>query len=485
MHKNSQPLVLSLALLLTFAAAFILGCARGGGLPDPSGVPVRPEQLSIPVLEFHPPKAERFEGPNGMDAYLLTDRELPLVQITAWIRVGRIHEPADKIGLARLTGDVMRDGGARSLPFEQMDDELEFLAASVESGIDEEFGKVSMACLKKDLPRVFEIFSLVLREPAFAPEKFDLARNQLLEMLRRRNDDPPEILRREFRYLLFGKDSPWARTPRSAQVQALTRDDLIDFHRRYVTPDRILLAASGDLSRAELEELMAERFGDWKSAGEPLPDVAPLGPAPEASVNVITLDKTQSQIRIGHRGPRRGDPDEAAFEVVNEVFGMGMASRLYRDVRSARGLAYSVFGFLVPGRDQGFFIASASTKTESAGECLAAMRAQIQGLFDRPISAGELAEAREAIVRRAVFDNDSASKIVNRRAELELMGYPPDYMDTYVARVRAVTTEDLRRVIAKHIDPARLVTLVVGAAAQTDPPLSDFGTVHEIALDKE
>lgn len=460
-------------------AALLAGCLPGGR------VPVRPEQIEVKPLDFKPPKAEKFEGPGGMTVYLMTDRELPLVAMTAWFRVGRIYDPADKVGLARLTGEVMRTGGAKGLGYEQMDEELEFLAAGVESGIGEEFGKVSMDCLKKDLGRVFEIFSLVAREPAFAPEKVDLAKNQLIESLRRRNDDPEEILRREFRYLIFGKNSPWARQPKIAEVAKLTRDDLAAFHHDYVAPDRMILAVSGDITRAETESLLKERFGDWAAKGKPLPEAAPIDPNPPASVNLIEIDKTQSQIRIGHPGPRRGGPDEAAFEVLNEIFGTGMTSRMFQDIRSTRGLAYSVYGFLVPGKDRGFFITSAGTKSQSTVECAQAMLGQIHGLSTNPPTPTELMEAQSALVKKMVFQYDSAEKIVNRRAELELLGYPPDYLETYAQRVRAVTLADLKRVIATDIHTGGLITLVVGHSEAFDHPLGQLGAVKKIELEKD
>jgi len=463
--------------LLTLALFVAVGCAAK------SKIAVRPEQLTIAPLAFNPPKAERYDGPNGMGVYLLTDKELPLVEINAWIRIGSIYEPAGKVGLARLAGEVMRTGGTKSMAPNALDEGLEFLAASVESGIGEEFGHVSMSCLKKDLPRVFALFSQVIQAPAYDPQRVELARNQLLEAIRRRNDNPEEVLRREFRTLLFGKDSPWARTPNAEDVKKIAREDLIEFHKRYIAPDRVLLAVSGDITRAELDALLDERFGGWQVKGAPLPPVAPLGADPPASVNLVDLKKSQSEIRVGHRGPRRGDPDEAVFEAFNEIFGGGMTSRLYADIRSTRGLAYSVYGFLLPGRDRGFFITSAGTKAGSTAETVAALIAQIRGLNGNPPTAKELEESRSALINQFVFNYDSPGKIVNRRAELELMGYPPDYLETWLGRVRAVTVEDLRRVIAKTVRPDNLIVLVVGDPKAFDKPLDQFGTARKIEIE--
>ncbi|MCX7048623.1 MAG: pitrilysin family protein [Candidatus Sumerlaeota bacterium] len=466
-------------LLLPLLAAIWIGCVS-----SQQNIPSRPEQLTFQEIKFNPPKPERFEGPNGMMVYLLTDKELPLVSITAWLRIGQIHEPADKVGLAKMTGEVMRTGGSNALPYEKMDEELEFLAAEVESNIGEEFGRVGMSCLKKDLPRVGEIFAMVLRDPAFAPEKVELARNQMVETIRRRNDDPEEVARREFRFLTRGKESPWARVPHIAALKNVTREDLIAFYKKFVTPDRIILAVSGDVTREELTKLLNERFGSWTAKGASLPAVAPVPPDPPASVNLIELDKTQSQIRMGHLGPRRSGKDEPVFDVFNEIFGMGMTSRLFQDVRSARGLAYAVFGFLTPGADRGVFAMAAGTKTERTAECVAALTEQAKALFTKPPTQEEIEESKAAIIKKEVFSYDSPAKIVNRRAELELLGYPSDFMETYIGRVRAVTADDLQRVIKENLHSDRFVILVVGASKKFDRPLSEFGAIRTIEMEK-
>lgn len=208
-----------------------------------------PRTMRFPTVEFNPPDAERIVLDNGMVVYLLEDHELPLVTVNATIRTGSWLDPADKVGLAGMTGAAMRTGGSAKLSPDEVDEELEQLAATISIGFAKESGSASLDVLKKDVKRGLEIFADLLRRPAFEPSRVELAKLQALEGIRRRQDSPGSIVGREFAKLLYGADHPSARETSTRSIQAITREDLITFHRQTVHPNGMILGVTGDFEK--------------------------------------------------------------------------------------------------------------------------------------------------------------------------------------------------------------------------------------------
>jgi predicted Zn-dependent peptidase len=214
-----------------------------------------PRSMDFPALRFDIPKAERVLLECGMPVFLLRDPELPIINISAMVRTGSVYEPAAMSGLAALTGSVMRSGGAGGLPPERIDDELEFMASAVESGIGSDMGTVSLTSLSKNFSRTLKIFSDVLLHPDFSEKRVDIARKHLIEGLRRQNDDPKEIAGREINRAIYA-GHPLGDVATLATAKAITRQEMVDFHGRFFRVDNMILAVSGDFDRtAMLREL--------------------------------------------------------------------------------------------------------------------------------------------------------------------------------------------------------------------------------------
>lgn len=220
-------------------------------------------------LEFPPlpqvelPEYERYELDNGTIVYLLEDRDLPLVRGMATIDTGSRYEPADKVGLASITGTLMRSGGTENHPAEKLNSLLEQNAASIETGIGKASGSASFNSLTEDLDTVFQLFAEVIRQPAFAPAKFDLAIAQAKGEIARRNDNPGDIAEREFDKLIYGANSPYARTVEYETLNNITREDVVNFYRQYIRPEDIILGIVGDFDSEAMKARIAEAFGDW------------------------------------------------------------------------------------------------------------------------------------------------------------------------------------------------------------------------------
>src|SRR5437868_4497804 len=199
------------------------------------------KQIPIPPLPgFHPQQPKRIELPNGLVIFLQEDHELPLIDGVARIRGGSSGEPAAKVGLVSLYGEVWRTGGTKSQTGDQLDDYLEIRAAKVETDGSADSTTISLSCLKEDFNDVFKVFSDLLREPEFREDKLDLAKREAFDGISRRNDEISDIAHREAVKLAYGAQNAYARVPEYATVAAVTRQDLIDWHHAHVHPNDII-----------------------------------------------------------------------------------------------------------------------------------------------------------------------------------------------------------------------------------------------------
>ena len=471
--------VFFLAALLTADPAFAQTAAQPAPLGDPRTMTFEPVTITVPEVE-------RVVLENGLIVYLLPDRELPLVSVSAMIRTGSIYEPADKVGLAGLTGIVMRTGGTARLAGDQVDEELEFLAANISMGIGGESGSASLDLLKKDLPQGLAIFADMLRTPAFESTKVEQAKRQALDAIRRRPDSPGGIAAREFRKLLFGADHPLGRESTTDTVSRITRDDLVAFHRQFFAPNSLILGVTGDFEKPAMLDALRKAFGDWKPQTVALPALPPVAASPGAgrSVNILRRDLSQTHLRIGHLSVKENDPDYFALALLEDILGgNSFTSRLFRDVRSRQGLAYSVGSRIVPGNaGPGVFMMQALTKGPSTYQALSSMLDHVERMRQEPVAPEELQLAKDAFLNSFVFSFADSGLIVGRLMGLEYHGLPKDFLQRFRDSVVRLTKEDLLRVARLHLHPDRVIILAVGKDNDFEKPLSAFGQITILTL---
>ena len=453
--------------------------AAGCSLPVKA---VDPRTLTFAPLQFTIPKADRVTLENGVVVYLMEDHELPLVNMTAYVRTGSIYEPADKLGLAGLTGSVIRSGGTETLTPEKLDAELEFMASGVESGIGNEMGTVSLTTLARNLDRTLELFVDVMRRPAFREDRVALARNRTIEGLRRQNDDPKGVADREFTRAVYA-GHPLGRVPTIETVKNITRDDLVAFHRQFYGPGNIMLAVSGDFRKQELLAALNRLMSGWEGPKNPLPAIAQPD-MNKPGVMFARKEVNQSVIRMGLMGIDKNNPDLYALRVMDYILGGGFTSRLTNEIRSNQGLAYNADSRMDVGRlFPGIFIAETETKSESTGRAISLMRNIMTGMTAAPVTEQEIQQARDSLINSFMFGFTKTDMIVNQHARLEFFGYPAGYLENYRDKIARVTKDDVLRVAKKYLRPEAMVLMVVGDDRKFDQPLATFGPVTEIRLD--
>jgi zinc protease len=442
------------------------------------------KQIPVPTLPaFHPPQPKRIELSNGMVIFLQEDHELPLIGGTARIRGGSSDEPAAKTGLVGIFGEVWRTSGTKSQTGDQLDDYLEVRAAKVETGGGPDSTTISLSCLKADFDDVFKVFADLLQKPEFRADKLDLAKKQVEDGISRRNDEIGSIAARESAKLAYGADNPYAREPEYATIAAITREDLVEWHKTYIHPNRIILGVSGDFDSAAMEAKLRAAFDSWPKGPELPKEKINFEPSKPGYYLIPKDDVNQSSIHMLALGTTRNNPDYYAISVFNEAFGGGFSSRLFNDIRTKRGLAYNVGGgigtnFGHPGVLQ--FVMG--TKSQSTIESVQALDEDIDNLAKQPITDEEIKQAKDAILNAFIFRLDSPDKVLAERMIYEFYGYPLDWLDKYPIEVQKVTAADVNRVAAKYLHRDQLAVLVVGNTKEFDKPLSSLGTVKEIDI---
>lgn len=448
-------------------------------LPAIAQTPRHYTDLTFPPLrEIKIPKYDRYQLKNGMIVYLMEDHQLPLVSGNALIRTGSRLEPSVKVGLAELTGTLMRTGGTQYHSPKEVNEILDQNAAVVESSIGLSSGSTTFNALKEDIEPIFSLFGEIVRYPVFDEKQLTLAKTQQRGEIARRNDDPGDIASREFEKLIYGESSPYARTIEYSTLNNISREDVVQFYQTYVRPDQIILGVVGDFEPDKMKALIEKTFSDWTPPATPAKVTIPTATQKYKSgvflVNQPQL--TQSNILIGHLGGKFNNPDYPSLSVMNEVLN-GFGGRLFNQLRSRQGLAYSVYGFWGSNYDfPGMFMAGGQTRTETTVTFVQSLIKELERIQTEPITEAELALAKDSILNSFVFKFADSGQILSRLMNYEYYGYPADFLFTYQRGVQATTISDVQRVAQKYLQPNQVVTLVVGNNQAIQPPLSQLGS---------
>jgi zinc protease len=465
---------LILASLLTIAAA------AQSTVPAPAPPAPFPDwkELKFPALRSpNIPRPEEFTLPNGMRVYLLEDHELPLVSGTALLRVGNLFDPSGKVGLADITGNTIRSGGTKNLTGDQIDVQLENVAASIESSIAETSGSVTFSCLKENTDLTLGLFHDILTAPQFRQDKIELIRTQYRSGIARRNDDPGAIANREFANSVYGRNTPYGWMAEYATIDSIRRDDVVAFYQRYYFPANVMLAVIGDFKAAEMRERLSALFKDWTYTQPPVPKFPEVSRSDAAGVFLATkTDVNQTFFEVGHLGGVLSDKDFAALNVASDILGGGFSSRLVQRIRTRLGYAYGISGTWAAHYDHpGLFEIAGSTQSKYTVQTLQAIREEIEKMRTSEVSDEELRIARDKVENSFVFSFDRPEKIIDRVVRYDYFGYPPDFIFQFQKAVHSVTKADVLRVCRKYWDPKRLTIVAVGNPADFGHSLAELG----------
>jgi len=445
-----------------------------------------PRELPPPEpLKFKPPKPVEFTLKNGVHVFYLEDRELPLVYITGMLKCGSLYEPAEKTGLASLAGTVLRTGGTKTKTGDEINEELEFLGATIESFISSEFASISANCLKKDFKKVLELYADIVMNPEFRQDKIDLAKNQSKESIRRRWDMPMQAASVLFYEKAYGADHPLGRRVTPKSLSLITRQDLVDFHKKYFAPNSMSIGICGDVSLVEAKITLENVLKAWKKKEVKFPEVPALTEKADGTIYYAYKDTPQANIYLGHLGVRRLNPDMYKIDIMNYILGGGgFTARLMKELRSNRGLTYGIYGGVFDGKDRGLFLISSPLKADKAVEALGLIKDIVKGIQENPVTDEEISEAKNYTINSFVFNYQTKNQILTQYMRLKLMDYPGDFLERYIDNIRKVAKEDVQAAAKKYMDTEKMIFLVVGDEKRFDKLLSAFGKVTTVDLAK-
>ena len=483
-HHVLPVAILALAALLCGASALL-----AGEIVD------HPDKLKFEELHYTPPKPADYRHvlKSGVTVYLAEDHELPIFDLTVLVRTGSIYEPVEKAGLAKMTGYLMRNGGVEGMTAKEIDERLAYLAGEITVGVTETGGAAYLFCLSKDMDEALELFRKIIRTPVFDQEALDRYRADLLSEMEQRNASTREIETREWRFLMYGDHpctTPYRQT--EASVNSITRQDLVDFHRKYFFPGNFILAVSGDFETDDLLAKLDGMLAGWPDHDLDLPEIADRIPDPKPGVYVVRKeDVNQSRIRLGHIGVKRDIPDEYALMVMNDILGGGgFTSRIVSRVRSDEGLAYSAGSrFNRPVEYPGTFSAYFQTKHATAAFGTRLILDEIDRIRTEKCDEETVENSKAGFISNIVNPFSSKNAIVNTFADDDYTGRPDDYWQNYTKNMEAVTPDDVLAVAKKYLHPEKLVLLVVGdpdavekGSAEHKEHFSDFGKITILPL---
>ncbi|MAL19183.1 MAG: hypothetical protein CL670_05230 [Balneola sp.] len=445
----------------------------------------RYDEIKYPELNpIQMPEVVEFNLDNGIKFLLVEDKELPLINIRVTVKTGGLLVPESKTGLAGMTGTVMREGGSENYPADELNKLLEDNAANISTFIGFGSGGATLNILKEDLEELLPVFVDILQNPAFPEDKIELAKTQTKSGISRRNDSQQQVAGREFQDLIYGENSVYARETEYATVDNITREDMIEFHKNAFVGSNITVGIVGDFNTAEMRQKLREAFGS-------LPTGSPTNLLyPEVDYNFPTTinlvdkpDVNQSYVTMGHIGGLRENPDYPAIQVMNQILGGGFSSRLFQEVRTNLGLAYSVGGGYGSNINYpGTFRLTTMTKSETTAEAIDAILKEVERLQNEPITQEELQQTKDQFLNSLVFRYDSKSQILNQRISNEYNGLSADAFDELVEGIKNTTVEDIQRVAQEYMKPDQVQILVVGNKSEIGDQLQKYGNVNELDI---
>lgn len=445
--------------------------AQAQGVRWPSERPPRPLEarpVNFPPYEIRPLA-------NGMRVVLVSHHEQPAVSVRLLVRAGAAQDPKEKLGVAMLTASLL-DQGTATRSAEQIADEIDFVGGILGTGAGTDLSFVNAVVMKNDLPMVLDLIADVVRRPAFTDEEVARQRAQALSGLTVAAEDQSAVAGRVIDRLIYGFH-PYGMpgTGTAASLAALTREDLVEFHRTWFVPNNAVVAIVGDVSADEAFAGVQRVFGDWES--REVPAVAPLEPPPPTR-RVIVVDKpdaVQTSIRVGQLGIPRKHDDYVSLDQAVRILGGEGANRLQRVLRSERGLTYGASADLNTYKLTGGIVAETETRTEATGEALRLMVDEFARLQRERVWPAELEGAQAYMAGNFPLTIETPDAIATQVLNAVFYELPVSELETYPERVTSVRPDDIQRVARSYLRPDRLAVVLVGNADRFVGDLKGIG----------
>lgn len=437
----------------------------------PSERPPRP--LAAREAKF-PPYALR-TLPNGLQIIAVSHHEQPAVSVRLLVRAGGAQDPADKPGVAALAAAVL-DQGTTTRTAEQIAQTIDSVGGAIGSSSGTDLTFISSVVMKDSFNLALDLVADVARNPSFAAQEVELQRKQMLSGLQVSYDDPEYLAGVVFDRLVYGfhpYGSPDGGTPQS--IAAITRDDLVAYHKAWFGANNAILAIVGDVTSEEAFAGAERAFGSWTKSTSVADKRADPPPSTRRVVVIDRPGAVQSEIRVGHTALPRKHADYLALDLAVKILGGEGGNRLHRVLRSERGLTYGASADLNALKDTGNIVADTDTRSESTGETLRLLVDEMWRLQRQRVSERELADAQAYLTGSFPLTIETPSAIALQVLNAVVYGLDLEELQTFRERVNAVTVDDIQRVSRTYLHPDRLSIVLVGDASKFQKQLPGAG----------
>jgi len=443
---------------------------------------IKPEPGPAPEISL--PEAQKFSLNNGLDVVLVKQSELPMAVMEMVVNTGSTADPVEAPGLADFTA-AMLDEGTEDRSSLEIAEDIDFLGARLNTGSTWDYSYIKLTTLNKHLDSALSVYADVILNPIFPEDDFERVQQERLNTLLQKKDQPSSIATDAFYKVIYTKSHPYGTPDEGTEtsIREFTAEDLRNFKEQYYVPNNATLVVVGDITRETLEPMLLQAFGDWQSNTAEFQEV-PAIPGAEYS-NIYLVDKPgapQSQIRIGHPGLNRDNPDYAAVQVMNEILGGSFSSRINMNLREDKGYTYGARSFFVYRKGVGPFIAYAGVKTSTTDSSVIEFLKEIRGIVETPVSDDELETAKSSMTLSLARETETLDQILGLQVEQVVYDLPDDHLNEYVNKVRNVTKEEVQRVAEKYLHLENMAIVIVGDIDAIKPGLMtlDYGEVIEL-----
>ena len=409
------------------------------------------------------PDIEHWKTGDGARVYFVEAMELPMVDIHIIFDAGSARD-GEQAGLANFTATLLSDG-AGGLNSDTIAKRFSEIGARFGAGVDRDMTTVTLRTLIGDeyMKPALALFNTLLTKPDFPEQDIERERQRILIGLQQEEQSPGSIVDRTFYKKLYGTH-PYATPPNgtSASIKTITRDMIQSFHAKYYVSGNAVIAITGAVSKNEARKI-AEQITEGLAKGSAAENIPVVSALEKAGVENIAHPSTQTHVRMGQPGVKRGDPDYFALYVGNHVLGgSGLVSRLSDEVREKRAMSYSVYSYFIPQREYGAFTIGLQTKNDQTSEAIDVVKTVLQDYIEHGPTKEELVSSKKNITGGFPLNIASNSKIIGYISMIGFYGLPLDYLDRFNDNINSVTIEQIQEAFKRRLDIGKMVTVTVG-----------------------
>ena len=447
---------------------------------------VAPKPPASPKLRV--PSWTKTKLANGADLIVVEKHDLPLVAVNVdFVGGATSFEPANKLGVAQFTGLMLSEGTATKTA-DELSDAQQLLGTSINASVSQESGSIRFTSLKDKLEPALALLADMMLNSTFPEPALERIRGRTLVALTQAKDQPNTIASNVFQKITYGDDHPYGRVTSESTVKAITRDDVLAFHKAYFKPGRAIITVSGDVDAKAVKSAVEKALSAWPAGGERPSFQYPAPPAPK-SRTIYLIDKpkaAQSVFSFGTPGPARNTPDYFPLAVMNHLLGGLFQSRLNHDIREVKGFSYGVRSSFAYGRGPGAFNAGGGIVSAKSDSALIGFMTHFKGVQgDIPFTDDEITQGKESLIQSLPSRFSTVNGIATAVSSLYTQDLPENYFKEFADRINAVKRDDLVRVAKKYIDIDHLNMVIVGDRATIEAPLRATGIAPIQVLDVE